>query len=115
VSQYSVFGKNGHHKTAAKNVIRLDIGWNETNGQEDCNQQAVIIVDHNYYCYYTCDFVAIMMITKKPLHETGNKIAKEKNKPKMVPETKFLICYYEGESNKNLKSAIKIRNSSIVS
>ena len=64
VSQYSLFGKNRHHKTA-KNVIRSDIEWNERTGQEDCNQQAVIIVDHNYYFYCKCDFVSIMMITTK--------------------------------------------------
>jgi len=46
-------------------VIRLDIGWNDRKGQEDCNQQAVIIVDHNYYFYCKYDFVAIMMITTK--------------------------------------------------
>jgi len=58
VSHYSLFGKNKHHKTA-KNVIRSDIGWNERTGQEDCNQQALIIVDHNYYSCCKCDFVSI--------------------------------------------------------
>ena len=56
--------KNGHRMTA-KNLIGSDMGQNERKGQEDYNQQAVIIVDHNYYFYCKCDFVAIMMITTK--------------------------------------------------
>jgi hypothetical protein len=97
----SLWEKKNRHCKTAKNVIRSDTGWNERMGQEDCNQQAVIIVAHNYYFYCKCDFVSIMMITTKTFilnrrqnseREEQTQIGSRNNVLDMLLKSRKIVC-----------------------